>query len=69
VTAPGTAETDLAEIWAFIAQDSPRAASTFVRAIVHRTYAIYYHATDTEIVIVRVIHGARDAAAAFGQED
>jgi toxin ParE1/3/4 len=28
-------------------------------------YAIYYQATATELVIVRVLHGARDAATIF----
>ncbi len=34
-----------------------------LRVIVHRAYAIYYLADAVEVVIVRVIHGARDVAA------
>lgn len=29
----------------------------------HGAYAIYFRATDDAVVIVRVLHGARDAAA------
>lgn len=34
-----------------------------LRVIFHNSYAIYYTATDTKVVIVRVIHGARDTSA------
>ena len=34
-----------------------------LRVVFHQAYAAYYTATETEAVIVRVIHGARDAAA------
>lgn len=34
-----------------------------LRVIIHRAYAIYYLASAAEVVIVRVIHGARDVAA------
>lgn len=34
-----------------------------LRVLFHRAYAIYYLAGAAEVVIVRVIHGARDAAA------
>lgn len=34
-----------------------------LRVLFHRAYAIYYTANAAEVVIVRVIHGARDAAA------
>jgi toxin ParE1/3/4 len=34
-----------------------------LRVIFHSRYAIYYVARDEEVVIVRVIHGARDATA------
>jgi toxin ParE1/3/4 len=34
-----------------------------LRAIFHTPYAIYYLPTDREVIIVRVLHGARDAAA------
>jgi toxin ParE1/3/4 len=87
------ASADLAEIWAFIAEDSPRAADAFVqqiigkfeplrqfpelgvtreqfapglRALPHRDYVIYYLAEPDALVIVRVLHGARDARAIFG---
>jgi len=28
---------------------------------------IYYRITDTELIIMRVLHGARDIAAQFGE--
>ncbi len=34
-----------------------------LRAIFEGNYAIYYVTSDTELVVVRVLHGARDAAA------
>ena len=34
-----------------------------LRMMVEGNYAIYYTASETELVIVRVLHGARDAAA------
>ena len=34
-----------------------------LRVLFHRAYAIYYMAGAAEVVIVRVIQGARDAAA------
>ena len=34
-----------------------------LRVIFHGAYAVYYTPTDRELIIVRVIHGARDAAA------
>ena len=34
-----------------------------LRVTFHRAYAIYYLPTDRELVIIRVLHGARDAAA------
>ncbi|WP_420827382.1 type II toxin-antitoxin system RelE/ParE family toxin [Halochromatium glycolicum] len=34
----------------------------------HRDYALYYRFTDIEVIIVRVMHGARDARALrFGE--
>jgi toxin ParE1/3/4 len=89
------AEEDLAEIWAFIAADSPRSTTAFVRRLdescthlldnplmvpardelftglrVHFfcDYAIYYVPTDSEIIIVRVVHGRWDEAALFTTE-
>ena len=29
----------------------------------HRDYALYYRFTQTEVIIVRVVHGARDVRA------
>ena len=82
----------MAEIWAFIAQDSEPAADAFVhqlnrkfeplrefpemgaardqlapglRALPFRDYVIYYLAEPDALVIVRVLHGARDARAIF----
>jgi toxin ParE1/3/4 len=34
-----------------------------LRVTFHGGYAVYYLPTNSEIVIVRVLHGARDAAA------
>jgi toxin ParE1/3/4 len=34
-----------------------------LRVTFHHPYAIYYHVTDRELIIVRVLHGARDTAA------
>jgi len=34
-----------------------------LRVLIHRQYGIYYLPTAKEIIIVRVLHGARDAAA------
>jgi toxin ParE1/3/4 len=34
-----------------------------LRVIIEGNYAIYYTVTETEIVIIRVLHGARDTAA------
>jgi toxin ParE1/3/4 len=36
-----------------------------LRVTFHRAYAIYYQPRVDEIVIVRELHGARDAAAIF----
>ncbi len=38
-----------------------------LRTIFHQNYGVYYTATATEVVIVRVIHGARDVAALAAQ--
>jgi toxin ParE1/3/4 len=37
-----------------------------LRALPHGNYVIYYLAEPDELVIVRVLHGARDARAIFG---
>ncbi|WP_051949599.1 type II toxin-antitoxin system RelE/ParE family toxin [Methylosinus sp. PW1] len=85
-----TAEADLAEIWAYIAEDSEEAARRLIdkimttlaraqdfpmsgaardqlarglRAMFQGNYALYYMFTETEVILVRVLHGARDAAA------
>jgi toxin ParE1/3/4 len=42
--------------------------STGLRAHFFRDYAIYYVPTDSEIMIVRVVHGRRDQAALFAKE-
>ncbi|MGJ0395088.1 MAG: type II toxin-antitoxin system RelE/ParE family toxin [Methylocystis sp.] len=34
-----------------------------LRVAFYGSYAVYYFPTESEIVIVRVLHGARDAAA------
>lgn len=36
---------------------------TELRVLVHKAYAIYYVPMTTELVIVRVLHSARDALA------
>ncbi len=37
-----------------------------LRVKFHRTYAIYYTPTPRELIIIRVLHGARDAGAIAG---
>jgi len=37
-----------------------------LRALPYRDYVIYYLVDAGEVVIVRVLHGARDARATFG---
>jgi len=34
-----------------------------LRVIFEGNYALYYMASETELILVRVLHGARDAAA------
>jgi toxin ParE1/3/4 len=34
-----------------------------LRVTFHHPYAIYYQVTDHELIVVRVLHGARDVAA------
>lgn len=38
-----------------------------LRVIFHDSYAIYYLPATTEVVIVRVVHGAHDAVAIANQ--
>jgi toxin ParE1/3/4 len=85
------AETDLAELWAYIALEASEAVATRfldaventfrpllhspqigakrdmfapgLRVTFYGAYAIYYTATAEHLVIVRVLHGARDTAA------
>ncbi len=85
------AESDLSEIWVYIALEASEAIATrFVSTIAaefdhlrifplsgparenlapglrikaHGAYVIYYTATYSELIIVRVLHGARDVAA------
>ncbi len=40
-----------------------------LRAHFYRDYVIYYVITDREIIIIRVLHGSRDAKAIFRDED
>jgi len=40
-----------------------------LRAWFYRGYAIYYRATEAEILIIRVVHGARDMATLTFNED
>jgi len=35
----------------------------------HRDYALYYRFSESEVIIVRVVHGARDARALMFDED
>ena len=86
-----SAETDLAEIWSYVAAEASQAIATRLvqkiksdfspfcefpqlgpardqfatglRVGFSGSYAIYYQPTETELVIVRVLHGARDAVA------
>jgi toxin ParE1/3/4 len=39
-----------------------------LRAHFHRDYVFYYRFTDTEVIIVRVVHGSRDVQALFDEE-
>lgn len=34
-----------------------------LRVMFHHPYAIYYQVSGQEVIVVRVLHGARDAAA------
>ncbi|PKR57219.1 type II toxin-antitoxin system RelE/ParE family toxin [Thalassospira lohafexi] len=87
-----TAQNDLADIWAFIAEDNHDAATRLIheigerfdplcqnpemgpkrdelspglRVCIHRNYAIYYRIIPSGLVILRVLHGARDTTAQF----
>lgn len=40
---------------------------TGLRAHFHKSYVIYYRIIGDALVIVRVLHGARDVAAQFGE--
>jgi plasmid stabilization system protein ParE len=35
----------------------------------HHDYALYYRFTQTEVIIVRVVHGARDVRALIFEEE
>lgn len=39
-----------------------------LRVHFYKSYAIYYMFNETELIIVHVVHGARDAAALFSSE-
>lgn len=48
----------------------PRYAQKGIRRRVHGNYQIFYRADDAEIVVIRVLHGARDhTALLFSQEE
>jgi toxin ParE1/3/4 len=38
-----------------------------LRVTFEGSYAVHYLATDTEVIVVRVLHGARDIAAIAGR--
>ena len=38
-----------------------------LRAHFHKSYVIYYRVTEDALIIMRVIHGARNVAAQFGE--
>jgi len=38
-----------------------------LRVVFHGSYAIYYQPDDEVVILVRVLHGARDLAAIAGQ--
>ncbi|MCZ6802574.1 MAG: type II toxin-antitoxin system RelE/ParE family toxin [Proteobacteria bacterium] len=40
-----------------------------LRTHFYRDYVIYYRIGDTEIIIVRVLHGSRDAKVIFGEDE
>ena len=40
-----------------------------LRVHFHQKYALYYRHTDREVIIVRVLHGSRDARALLGDGD
>ena len=40
-----------------------------LRVHFHQKYALYYRHTDREVIIVRVLHGSRDARALLGEGD
>ena len=86
-----TAEADLSEIWAYLANEASEVVATrFIesietifatlqhapeigtrrerfapglRVVFQSPYAIYYLPSEQDIMIVRVLHGARDVAA------
>ena len=37
--------------------------ATNLRVKFHRAYAVYYTPTEQDLIVIRVLHGARDAAA------
>lgn len=39
-----------------------------LRAHFFQNYVIYYRITETTVVIVRILHGARDTARLFGED-
>jgi toxin ParE1/3/4 len=41
----------------------PEQLSVGLRVMFHHPYAIYYQVSGPKLIIIRVLHGARDAAA------
>jgi plasmid stabilization system protein ParE len=37
-----------------------------LRIVVRQNYVVYYKATETEIIAIRVLHGSRDVEAIVG---
>ncbi len=93
ITRRPLAETDILEIWDYIAEDTFAAADRWVdqldeklrllaiqplmgrtrdelergvRSLPFGRYVIFYMPTDVGIDVVRVLHGARDIDAVFG---
>jgi toxin ParE1/3/4 len=38
-----------------------------LRIVVRQNYVVYYKATETEIIAIRVLHGSRDVEAIVGR--
>ena len=54
----------LDRVLSFPQSGSPRdQLAAGLRATFHGSYVIYYQASDTELAVIRVLHGARDQVA------